>query len=95
MVEINFLDIFNIIKALLAEKNQVGVAARLGITGAAITEAKKRDSIPEGWYEKVEQLTGVDKQQIIANAQQLKKERTIHAAQRLEYGLAPQYGLPP
>ncbi|KJS02211.1 MAG: hypothetical protein VR65_06075 [Desulfobulbaceae bacterium BRH_c16a] len=59
-----FDDIFNNIKKLMNKKNQREVAAELGITASAITDAKGRNTIPDRWFETIKEKFGITKEEL-------------------------------
>ncbi|MGI6655231.1 MAG: helix-turn-helix domain-containing protein [Desulfobulbus sp.] len=63
--QLNFNDIFNEFKCLFGEKYQQGVADQLEISPPAISDAKKKNTIPDAWYEKIEKIFGVGKTEIL------------------------------
>jgi hypothetical protein len=60
----NFDEILSNIKRLTGTRNQKEVASFLGISGSAITDAKKRNVIPETWFQTIEKKCGVTKEEL-------------------------------
>lgn len=78
----NFDEILNNIKRLTGARNQKEVAAALGISGSAITDAKNRNVIPETWFQIIEEKYGTAKEQLL-NPTVMSKTR---AMVKHEYG---------
>lgn len=64
MSHLDFDDLFKKIKKISGGANQKGVAEKLGISPQAITDAKKKNKIPETWFNIVAEKFGVTKEEI-------------------------------
>jgi len=60
----NFDEMLNNIKRITGARNQKEVAAALGISGSAITDAKNRNVIPETWFQIIEEKYGTTKKEL-------------------------------
>ena len=65
MESLNFEDLFKKIKKISRGKNQKGVALALGISPQAITDAKRKNKIPETWFDIIEEKFGLSKDELI------------------------------
>ena len=68
MIILRFPDIYQEMLLTLGVDSQVGLAHRLNITPPAVADAKSKKVIPETWYQKVYELTGIPKDQLLNNA---------------------------
>ena len=59
-----FDDILNNIGKIVGEKKQKNIAAKLGITGSSITDAKNRGTIPQNWFDTILKKYGVTKEEL-------------------------------
>lgn len=64
MIRLDFDDLFKKIKKISGCTNQKGVAEKLGISPQAITDAKKKNKIPETWFNIVFEKFGVTKEEL-------------------------------
>jgi hypothetical protein len=64
MGHLDFDDLFKKIKKISGGANQKGVAEKLGISPQAITDAKKKNKIPETWFNIVAEKFGVTKEEL-------------------------------
>lgn len=62
---LNFENIFREIKRITGGKSQKEIGEALGITGAAVTDAKKRNTIPDSWFDTIENVYNVTKEEIL------------------------------
>lgn len=65
MESLSFEDLFKKIKKISRGKNQKGVAQALGISPQAITDAKRKNKIPETWFDIIEEKFGLSKDELI------------------------------
>jgi len=65
MESLSFEDLFKKIKKISRGKNQKGVAQSLGISPQAITDAKRKNKIPETWFDIIEEKFGLSKDELI------------------------------
>jgi len=65
MDSLSFENLFKKIKKISRGKNQKGVAQSLGISPQAITDAKRKDKIPETWFDIIEEKFGLSKDELI------------------------------
>ena len=65
MESLSFEDLFKKIKKISRVKNQKGVAQALGISPQAITDAKRKNKIPETWFDIIEEKFGLSKDELI------------------------------
>lgn len=65
MESLSFEDLFKKIKKISKGKNQKGVALALGISPQAITDAKRKNKIPETWFDIIEEKFGLSKDELI------------------------------
>jgi len=65
----NFHDLFKKIKKISGCKNQKEVAAQLGISPQAITDAKIKNKIPETWFDAISEKYGVTKEELCQQAE--------------------------
>ena len=65
----NFHNLFKKIKEISGCKNQKEVAAKLGISPQAITDAKIKNKIPETWFDMVSEKYGVTKEELCQQAE--------------------------
>lgn len=65
MESLSFEDLFKKIKKISRGKNQKGVAQALGISPQAITDAKRKNKIPETWFDIIEGKFGLSKDELI------------------------------
>ena len=61
---LGFDDLFPKIRKISGGKNQKGVADKLGISPQAITDAKRKNKIPERWFDILAEKFGVTKEVI-------------------------------
>lgn len=66
MESLSFEDLFKKIKKISKGKNQKGVAQALGISPQAITDAKRKNKIPETWFDIIEEKFGLSKDELIS-----------------------------
>ncbi len=64
MTCLDFDDLFLKIKKITGGKNQKAVADKLGISPQAITHAKRKNKIPETWFDLINEKFGVTKEEI-------------------------------
>jgi hypothetical protein len=64
MACLDFDDLFQKIKKISGGKNQTAVADKLGISPQAITDAKRKNKIPETWFDIIDEKFGVTKEEI-------------------------------
>ncbi|MDD2468806.1 MAG: hypothetical protein PHI97_32950 [Desulfobulbus sp.] len=65
MKSLSFEDLFKKIKKISKGKNQKEVAQALGISPQAITDAKRKNKIPETWFDIIEEKFGLSKDELI------------------------------
>ena len=65
MDSLSFENLFKKIKKISRGKNQKGVAQSLGISPQAITDAKRKNKIPETWFDIIEEKFGFSKDELI------------------------------
>ena len=65
MDSLSFENLFKKIKKISRGKNQKGVAQSLGISPQAITDAKRKNKIPETWFDIIEEKFGLSKDELI------------------------------
>jgi len=65
MDSLSFENFFKKIKKISRGKNQKGVAQSLGISPQAITDAKRKNKIPETWFDIIEEKFGISKDELI------------------------------
>ncbi|MDD2466503.1 MAG: hypothetical protein PHI97_21105 [Desulfobulbus sp.] len=65
MESLSFENLFKKIKKISRGKNQKGVAQALGISPQAITDAKRKNKIPETWFDMIEEKFGLSKDELI------------------------------
>lgn len=65
MESLSFEDLFKKIRKISKGKNQKGVAQALGISPQAITDAKRKNRIPETWFDIIEEKFGLSKDELI------------------------------
>jgi len=65
MESLSFENLFKKIKKISRGKNQKGVAQALGISPQAITDAKRKNKIPETWFDIIEEKFGLSKDELI------------------------------
>ena len=65
MESLNFEYLFKKIKKISRGKNQKGVAQALGISPQAITDAKRKNKIPQTWFDIIEEKFGLSKDELI------------------------------
>jgi len=72
----NFHNLFKKIKEISGCKNQKEVAAKLGISPQAITDAKIKNKIPETWFDMVSEKYGVTMETTPRHRRKLTPEAT-------------------
>lgn len=65
MDSLSFENLFKKIKKISRGKNQKGVAQSLGISPQAITDAKRKNKIPETWFDIIEEKFGISKDELL------------------------------
>lgn len=68
MIALRFADIFQEIMSTLDVHSQIELANKLNITPPSVADAKSKKVIPETWYQKIYELTGTPKEQLLKNA---------------------------
>lgn len=79
MGNLNFDNLFEKIKKISGGKNQKEVAAKLGISPQAITDAKSKNKIPETWFQTVSEKYGVSKEELCQHAENESIKTVPHA----------------
>lgn len=68
MTRLSFADIYQEIMLTLDVHSQIGLARKLNITPPAVADAKSKKVIPETWYQKIYEMTGIPKEKLLDNA---------------------------
>nr|WP_320013120.1 hypothetical protein [uncultured Desulfobulbus sp.] len=79
MESLSFEDLFKKIKKISKGKNQKGVAQALGISPQAITDAKRKNKIPETWFGIIEEKFGLSKDELICYEENTGKGEYAHS----------------
>jgi hypothetical protein len=74
-----FDDIFNNIKKITGGKNQKEVAKKLGMSAQAVSDAKTRNAIPDGWFEILQKKYNMTKEEICESPEE-KAEKMVRAS---------------